>query len=96
MGKLFGLCEAAQSELIKAKCFGECGKISAARIIRTERLGPLWVCCAIACPFLRGEMDKPIGRTEETGEEVFLRSIQEERHPTPQGATDHEPPHRLL
>ena len=77
MARLFGLCEAAQPDLIKKHCFGDCGKISAAGAIDTQAFGMLWVCCQEVCPFLRAQTDKPIGTSNWTGEEVFLRSIKD-------------------
>lgn len=77
--KIYGvlLNHKTQDPLIKAHCFGDCGKISIAGVIYDEELGGIGVCCHAPCPHLDKEMDEPIGTTQSFGKthEVYLRKL---------------------
>lgn len=79
--KIFGLLVAnpGQAPLIQKHCFGDCGKISIAGAINDPVTGGLAVCCETVCPWLKGEMDTPYGKTMSFGKEheVFLRALQD-------------------
>lgn len=79
MANLYGLVLAAQEDLITKHCFGDCGQISLGGALMTEDLGPLLVCGEEVCPYLKGQLDEPIGTSMMTGEPIFIRGIQDER-----------------
>lgn len=77
--KIFGLLvlHPGQAPLIQKHCFGDCGKISIAGAINDPATGGLMVCCEPVCPWVKGEMDKPYGKTMSFGREheVYLRAL---------------------
>lgn len=77
--KIYGvlMSHKQQEILIKAHCFGDCGKISVAGMIVDEDFGAIGVCCHAPCPHLDKEMDEPMGTVESFGKthEVYLRKL---------------------
>lgn len=78
-GVLFSLDD--QKTLIERHCFGDCGKISMGGAIIDDRLGILMVCCEIKCPYEKGCTDHPIGESEMTGEDIYIRALEEKQPP---------------
>lgn len=79
MSKIYGLLASVpeQDELIKNHCFGDCGQISMGGAIVDDKLGVLFVCCQEECPYQKKVTDEPIGKSEWTGDDIYLRSLKE-------------------
>lgn len=74
MGKLFALVFELQKDIIKTRCFQECGRIIFGCAQDTE-YGVYGLCRqpAAECPALDREMDEPMG--EVRGEPIYLRKL---------------------
>jgi len=67
-----------QKAAVKARCFGDCGKLSMAGVIDDEHTGGLFVCCESECPYMQKEFPG-YGTTNSFGRphQITLRILKE-------------------
>lgn len=71
--KIFGVLVELQDDLIKAHCFGDCGRAMVGALV-DDQLGEILPCSVKECPHLDRQMDEAIGTTSD-GLEIYLRKI---------------------
>lgn len=79
MSKIFGLLASvdSQNELIKKHCYGDCGKISMGGAVIDTMLGVMLICCEDSCPYEKQRGEDPAGKSQWTGDDIYLRLLEE-------------------